>query len=256
MTKTLAAGQWVLAGLLDLLLPNTCAGCQAEALARGGLCEECSMELLRLVALPYCPRCGATLGLGVPVYPDGCPQCPTPLPRFSRVFRLGPYASPLRNIVRELKYHGQLGMCGRLGAMLAEAVAADERDAEFDLIVPVPMYWTRRLGRGANHAHLLADALAAELSLPVGPELARTRNTPPQVHMSRTKRIANVRGAFGVRHVPAIRDANVLLVDDVTTTGATANEAARQLRKAGAADVVLAVVAKAEKPVAYTRHWQ
>ena len=93
------------------------------------------------------------------------------------------------------------------------------------------------------------------LGLPVGDELVRVRNTPPQVNLSRTGRMANVRDAFAVRHAAGVRGANVVLTDDVTTTGATANEAARTLLRAGANDVTLAVLAKAEPPRAYAGHW-
>ncbi len=85
----------------------------------------------------------------------------------------------------------------------------------------------------------------------LGDQLIRVRHTPPQVHLPRTRRIENVRGAFAVRTKRRIEGARVVLVDDVTTTGATANEAARTLLKAGASNVHLAVIAKAEPPRAY-----
>lgn len=260
MTVALRALRQVAAGFIDLLLPGACAGCQRAAVDTAGLCDECGVRLLQLVALPYCRRCGATLRPNVPAYPDGCVECPNPLPRFSRVFRLGPYAPPLRNIVHDLKYRARMGVVARTMNLLAERIAEDAGDAPFDVIVPTPMHWSRRLGRGVDHARLLAETLAGGLArsgpaVPVGTELVRVRNTPPQVHMTRTQRIANVRGAFAVAHQPSIAGARVLLVDDVTTTCATAGEAARTLLRAGALDVALAVISKAEPPHAYTQHW-
>ena len=103
---------------------------------------------------------------------------------------------------------------------------------------------------------MLARAAAQPLGLPAGNELIRVRHTPPQVHLPRSRRIENVRGAFAVPHPGAIEAAAVLLVDDVTTTGATANEASRALLSAGASRVVLAVVSKTEPPTAYGQYWQ
>jgi ComF family protein len=235
----------------DLVLPGVCLGCgQAPALHKG-LCQACNERLLAVVALPYCPRCGATVGPGLPVTFDGCRACPAVLPRFSSVVRLGPYAPPLRSLVRLAKYHRLPGMRGRLADMLAVAAIVRLSGRVPDVVMPVPMHWRRRMWKGYDHARLLAAALAGKLRAPLGNELLRVRNTPPQVHLPRSRRIENVRNAFAVRNSACLREALVLLVDDVTTTGATACEAARTLLDAGAAQVVLAVVAKSEPPAAY-----
>ena len=118
------------------------------------------------------------------------------------------------------------------------------------------MHWLRRLGRGFDHARAIAAGLARELRLPLGRELVRVRNTLPQVHLPVSRRSANVRGAFAVRRGADVDGAGVLLVDDVTTTGATVNEAARVLLAAGAREVVVAVLAKAEPPAAYSASLQ
>ncbi|MGA2266692.1 MAG: ComF family protein [Phycisphaerae bacterium] len=239
-------------GLADLVLPAVCPGCNAaEADGGGGLCRDCQVKLLSLVALPYCPRCGTSVGPNIPLRTDGCSACPDTLPRFCQVVRLGPYAPPLRGIVRALKYWRQAPLAGRAGRLLAQAAATHLGEAAWDVVIPVPMHWRRRLSRPADHARIVAGQLAAGLGLPVGDELIRLRHTPPQAHLSRTRRIENIRGAFGIRRGGAIGGANVLLVDDVTTTGATANEAAKTLLAGGACKVALAVIAKAEPPTAY-----
>lgn len=238
-------------GILDLVLPDVCAACHGADAGEFGLCQACNLRLLELVALPYCIRCGASLPAGMSPREDGCPACPNPLPRFDRTVRLGPYADPLRVIIRELKYHRQDRMRRHLGALLGQAVAARCLGPSFDLVLPVPMHWRRRLIRGYDHARVLARAVAGELQIPVGDELARIRATPPQAHLPRSRRLENVRGAFAVSYLATIQAARVLLVDDVTTTGATANEAARTLLQAGASSVTLAVVCKSEPPKAY-----
>jgi len=241
-----------LGGLADLLLPKVCSTCGSGQVSAEGLCADCNVRLLSLVALPYCPRCGASVGPNVPAREDGCSTCPDPLPRFARVVRLGPYADPLRSAIRQIKYHRQEAMRYRLGRLLGQAVAAQDDDGRLDLVMPVPMHWRRRLARGYDHARLLASAVGKELRLPVGDELTRVRHTPPQANLPRTRRIENVRGAFSLASRAAIRGAAVMLVDDVTTTGATANEAARTLLDGGASRVDLAVIAKADPPRAYT----
>ena len=252
ITRLAAGVRTCLAGAGEVLVPQTCGACGARRPAEGGLCGECSLELLTFVALPYCPRCGHTLGPNIPPREGGCGGCPDPLPRFERVFRLGPYAGCLRRAVRDLKYHRHLAMRKRLTRLLAERVAASLPAGEvFDVVVPIPMHWLRRLARGFDHAGTIASALAARLGVPMGDELVRTRNTPPQAHLPRTRRIENVHGAFRVRSEATVRGASILLVDDVTTTGATANEAARTLLRADANRVALAVLAKAEPPTAY-----
>jgi len=244
-----------LSGAADLLLPPACAACGGAEAIEDRLCRPCAVELLSLVARPYCRRCGATVGPNIPDRDDGCSACPDPLPRFEAAVRLGPYAGPLRQIIRRWKYRRMEAMRGRLGRMLAQAVASRCAQARLDVVVPVPMHWWRRIRRGYDHALAIAGALAGELRLPLGRELVRVRDTRPQIELSRSRRAENVRGAFAAASPASLAGACVLLVDDVTTTGATANEAARTLLSAGASSVVLAVLAKAEPPRAYATRW-
>lgn len=235
----------------DLLLPGHCAACGEDRDSTEGLCNRCNLDLLKLVTLPYCPRCGSTLGANIPRYEDGCPQCPNPLPRFSRVVRIGPYAQPLRAAIRDLKYLRQDLLRQRTGRLLAQAVRVECVDEGFDVALPIPAHWLRRLARGRDHSHQLAEVVAKPLGILIGDELVRVRHTPPQTRLSRTRRIENVRGAFGLASKTSLAGARVLLIDDVTTTGATANEAAKVLLAGGALRVTLAVAAKAESPTAY-----
>jgi ComF family protein len=240
-----------LGGAADLLLPEVCAACGADHVAVEGLCKPCNLELLSLVALPACPRCATTLGPNIPARMDGCGACQATLPRFERAFRLGPYTGCLRLAIRGLKYHRYERLRGRLTVLLAERVRADGSGEPFDAVLPVPMHWRRRISRGFDHARSIAASLSRELGVPLGDDLARIRHTPPQVGLPRTRRLANVRGAFAVRSPATVQGASLLLVDDVTTTGATADEAARTLLAAGAHHVALAVLAKSEPPTAY-----
>lgn len=252
LASVLGRGITAFRGLAGLMLPESCAACANPDVSADGLCENCNIRLLNLVALPYCPRCGATLGPNITPWDDGCKLCPTPLPRFSRLFRLGPYAGPLRLGIQRVKYHREEALRHHLGTLLANVVSAGQNPAPPQVVLPVPMHWWRRLSRGYDHAGMLARTLARQLNLPLGDELVRIRHTPPQPGLSRKARVENVRGAFGLTATAGIRGARVLLVDDVTTTGATADEAVRTLLEGGASDVRLAVLAKADPPRAYS----
>jgi ComF family protein len=243
------------AAVRDLLLPCPCGGCGAAVPAAEGLCEACERALLERVALPYCPRCANTLGPNVPARPDGCADCPTPLPPWRSIVRLGPYGGPLKRCIHSLKFHRDTSLLVRLGGMLAEACRRDIEDEGdgIDLVQAVPSHWLRRLARGSDPAGQIAAALARRLKRPRGDELMRIRNTPPQVHLSRLARQQNVLGAFAARKGHDLDGAAVLLVDDVTTTGATLCEAAKTCLRCGARTVRAAVVAKAERPRAYLR---
>jgi len=250
------AVQDILRSVFRLILPRTCPACGTNHEAEGPFCERCGRRLLALAALAYCPRCGTTLGPALPGGEEGCPACPKVMPRHRRLVRLGPYADPLRPAIRRLKYRRATDASGPLSRLLAEAVAARCADLRPDVVVPVPMYWLRRVGRGWNHSAVLARGVARRIGLPMQEPLVRVRNTLPQVHLPVSRRSANVRGAFAVRRGADVDGAGVLLVDDVTTTGATVNEAARVLLAAGAREVVVAVLAKAEPPAAYSASLQ
>ena len=129
----------------------------------------------------------------------------------------------------------------------------DERATEtapWDLVVPVPLHWRRRLARGFNQAERIARPLAACLGVAYGSALRRRRATRAQARLGRAERLANPAGAFAVRHSPfpgrrlRLDGARVLLVDDVATTGATLEAAARALRVAGAESVTAVAVAR------------
>ncbi len=246
---TLPGVRYLLRGLGDLLFPETCL-CGANPGQADGLCEDCKVLLTQHVAVAFCPRCGASIGPNLRVY-ETCSACPNPLPRFEQVFRLGSYAPPIRTAICQLKYQGRLGPAEKLTDLLAGRIEAGI-ETPLDVVCPVPMHFWRRWTRGRDHADALAKRLGKRLSLPVGSLLRRIRNTPQQIHLSRTARRSNVRDAFASTR--PLDGASVLLVDDVTTTGATADECARMLKKAGASHVQLAVLAKAEPTAAYAEY--
>ena len=159
-----------------------------------------------------------------------------------------PYAvtrTPARQMILRLKYHGDMRAVPQMGRELCEKLRQRDWFQRVEGVVPVPLHWRRRLKRRFNQSELLARALAREAGKPLlSRALRRTRNTASQATLERSQRAGNVTGAFRVAQPGRVRDAVILLVDDVMTTGATAEGCAAALREAGAKAVYVAVYAR------------
>ncbi|MCE5267533.1 MAG: ComF family protein [Planctomycetaceae bacterium] len=235
----------------SLLFPPQCLYCGGELreqVADGGKSPFCGACLAGFGALDWhaCPRCGHELPQDGGSDADGCSNCKGRRLRFDTVVALGRYHGGLREGVLRMKRPAHDALSLGLGRLLAERRREHLAAFHADLIVPVPMFWRRHLGRGKNSPEVLAGCLANSLRIPMRRSLlVRCRNTLPQSGLAPSRRLTNVRGAFRVRRPAAVRNARVLLVDDVLTTGATCNEAAKMLKQAGATAVAVAVVARA-----------
>jgi ComF family protein len=138
--------------------------------------------------------------------------------------------------------------------MLAEAIQKLSTDADSVLVVTVPLHRSKRRERGFNQAELIARAALKNKGLPYELDadvLERTRPTVSQIGLTRSQRVENIRGAFRVRHLNQVVGRSIVLVDDVLTTGTTASECARVLRKAGAEKVLVATVARTLKEIGF-----
>lgn len=233
--------------LLSLLFPPRCAGC-----GRRGhwLCAGCT-ALLRPIAPPLCARCGEPL-------PEGrwerCRACREGGPFALDIARAAyPFAGPIRAAIHRFKYDGERARAEHLGAALVALPpflpAGAPPGLEPPLVVPVPLATARRRERGFNQAEDLARVLAAARGWSLDGGLERVRATRPQVGLDRAARQENVRGAFVWRGAP-LTGRRILLVDDVFTSGATAEACAVTLKAAGAAWVGLVAVAR---PVGHNR---
>ncbi|MFY7951871.1 MAG: ComF family protein, partial [Armatimonadaceae bacterium] len=190
-----------------------------------------------------CPRCSSQVGPHTDTT-SGCAVCRASRFHFTGATRLGPYDGLLREAVLKIKQPDGDGLAEALGRVFAEARDEVLRAANTGVIVPVPLHWGRVVSRGHNQAGGLARGLAAVLRQPVlRRALWRVKPTPRQSAGSREQRRANVVGAFRVPPWVRLTGVRVLLVDDVLTTGATADAAAHALRTAGAAQVHVAVLA-------------
>ena len=207
------------------------------------LCEPCQ-ELLVGTSSIRCLRCGSIVSA---LAGQNCLNCHKQRLRFDRVVTLGAYSGELRRSILQLKSAGHESLALALGTLLATRERASLQDAQAEAVLPIPMHWSRRLVRRTNSAEQLAAVIAAQLDVPLWHRpLRRVRATRKQGPMLRTERIRNVRGAFRVSRDFDVRGKRLVLVDDILTTGATCHEAAKVLKRAGAAAVTVAVLARAD----------
>jgi len=230
-------------GLLELLLPESCPVCDHPAvLLPEGLCCECLKQLTPLPA-SHCPRCSLPYP-GFTDTPHLCGRCNQNAPAFAMVIAVGLYLNTLQSAVNRFKNHPRPTLDRALGQLLAEAVERHSFSHAPDLLVPVPLHKIRLRQRGFNQSRLLAKEIARRCRIPLDDKLLeKIRPTPPQQGLPARLRLHNLRGALtATRH---LNGEHVLLVDDVMTTGTTADTCASVLLNAGASQVSVAVLARA-----------
>ncbi len=242
----------MLAHLLNFLYPPRCAAC-AERFGVEEMrlvCDPCLARMDRLTG-PLCIRCGIPLETTSSAERGRCARCIQSPPSFGKaraVARYHPSAegerTTLDSIIRRHKY----GLDQSLGRALAECLGDNLPVVaeDYDLVVPVPLHRARLRWRGFNQAALLAAAVARRFTLQLDVVcLGRVKPTSPQTMQDHRERMRNVRNAFAVKRPGRVAGRRVLLVDDVMTTGATADECARVLLAAGARGVDVLTLARA-----------
>jgi ComF family protein len=209
------------------------------------VCPACLRKPTAFIAEYFCRDCRTPFQNRFPLDEDGrCSLCRLGLNGFDAAYCFGAFEAELRELIHVFKYGRVQTLAGPLGRFLALALPRAE---EFDVVVPMPLYWTRRWTRGFNQSELLAREIARRASVPVRKVVRRAKPTTPQAGLTNAKRRANVRGAFQVRRPERVAGLRILLVDDVMTTGATASSCARELKRAGAARVTLLTVARVDR---------
>ena len=231
----------------ELLFPPACAVCE-ETIEREVsdaplFCATCRGELWSQVT--FCPRCA----LPCPNLPNptgDCPVCRTEKFAFDGARTLGVYEFALRQMILRIKHPAFEPLAIQLGKLLAERLRAEPFALPPTVVIPVPMHFLRRIWRGTSAADTMAQTVARELGLPCIADLIRCkRMLKKQASLPATERRNNVRGAFGVGWGFDLREARVLIVDDVITTGSTCHSIAKELKQAGVPQVYFAAVARA-----------
>jgi ComF family protein len=232
---------------LDVALPTLCPACR-ELVEGNGLCAGCWSKL-SFIARPYCER------LGIPFVYDPGPgilsmEAIADPPAYHRARAAVRYDDISRALVLALKYGDRLDLAPTMGRWTAHA--GREILSEADALVPVPLHWRRLWARRFNQSAALAAAISASSGVPVAmAALKRVKATAQQVGLSRAERAVNVQGAFRVPEEgkTEVRGRRLIVVDDVLTSGATAEGCAKALLRAGAANVDVLVFARVVDPV-------
>ncbi|MBB3047788.1 ComF family protein [Litorivivens lipolytica] len=225
------------------LFPGQCQLCLSPSRRPSDICIDCERDLPWLQAC--CRRCALPLATG-----DLCGHCLKQAPVFDQCIACWEYGFPIDALISRFKYHGDKA-CGALLAELAQTVFSQTGFSQtafskttVDMLIPVPMHWRRQLTRGYNQTEILANHWGYAFNIPVRHAIKRTKATPTQQGLSASARRRNLLGAFALPAPDAVRGKHVVLVDDVLTTGATANTLAAILRRAGAAEISIWCLAR------------
>jgi ComF family protein len=227
---------------LDTLYPPTCLACRAATDLHGALCPRC-WSAMRFIERPFCERLGTPfehdLGQGLI-----SPQAMADPPVFARARAVARFEDgPARTLAHRLKYSDRAELARPIARWMARAGA--DVLAEADLLTPVPLHALRLWRRRFNQAAALAAEISRQTGKPCDPSaLLRVKATRSQIGLTRAQRAENVQGAFRAAASAPVRGLNVVLIDDVLTSGATANAASRALLRAGAKRVDVLVFAR------------
>jgi ComF family protein len=220
--------------LIAVLIAPRCAACDAplDRPTMGAVCPRCWKAIVPLTP-PFCRQCGDPLPSWRVISLDAsrCPRCRRRGSAMSSARAVGPYDGALRSILHALKYGRHPSLAKPLAGLMA--ACAGDLLLDVDLVVPVPLHRRRLRQRGFNQA----EELAKHLGLRWKSVLRRTRATPSQTDLPAARRHANVKDAFALRRNCAVEGLTILLVDDVSTTGATLNACAAVLQRAGAGEI-------------------
>jgi len=232
--------------LLHWVFPVDCAACGQPAAERGlpFFCRAC-WETITPIDGPICPHCGQpfTSPIALAFSPrHQCRACRKSPPHFDRALSPYRYEGVLEQAIRLFKYRSKDALATPLADLM---LAWADRLPPMDLVMPVPLHPARLRTREFNQSLRLADRIAQRLGLPHSFEhLERIRATRPQTELDRKDRARNVRRAFAVQGAERLKGCRILLVDDVFTTGATVNDCARALKRAGADSVTILTLAR------------
>lgn len=230
--------------IIGLVFPSRCHICESplDPSSDSPLCLEHLRDIV-WTALPVCSKCGRKM-FGRSVEALVCAKCRSMSIYYDAGYSACRFADPVKELIHRFKYGKRRYLSFFLGGLLLDYLRERADVTCFDAIVPVPLHWWRYYRRGFNQAADLAKPLSKHFRIPIMKRnLRRVRYTSPQVGLSPQERRANIRNAFRVAHPPKMEGKKLLLVDDVITSGATLNECARVLKKAGATEVTIITLA-------------
>lgn len=239
--------QRLLASPLNLVYPVSCPLCGSPDPScdtqETHLCDDCRRQLLP-ESDSFCRRCGAVVGPHL-LADTRCYHCRNDRFTFSETVALGTYSGELRNAIRRSQQGGRADLVGALIGLLWEVHEPRLREWRIDLVTGIAQHWRKRLAGNLNTSAELGQLLARKLGAPFARKLLlKTRHTPDQVQLTPTDRRRNLKEAFRVSFPSLARGRRILLVDDVLTTGSTAEACARALKAADASEIFVAVAGR------------
>lgn len=221
--------------VINLLFPPVCPICSARVETHGELCDDC-FGYFDWIDGPHCACCGYP-------FPDEyesnkksmCPMCAAGKNELEFMRAACVYDDMSRSVMLPFKHGGRI----KFARFMSHAMIWALRDVDIkpDLVMPVPLANRRLFQRGYNQATLLAQEIARAYGVPIDFNSVHRKYRPNMGHKTHAQRVAHIRGVFSVLNREALRGKNILLVDDVMTSGATFNELSRVLRRAGAAEI-------------------
>ncbi len=221
-----------LKGFVNIICPISCFACGKKLNLENKLplCAEC-FQKIKWNPLPYCSRCGRSLSANIRYSPI-CAECKNAGFRFTRAWSCCLYEGVIKEVIVRFKYSESMYLIPIFKEILKKFIR-ENIDANFvDIIIPVPLFNSKLRERGFNQSEIIASLVEEILNKPVLADiLKKIRPTKPQQELSRNARLSNLKDAFSVTRPDYIRDKNVLLIDDVLTTGATLNECAKVLKE-------------------------
>jgi len=228
--------------ILDVLYPQEldCAVCgnKLKEGAMNGICAFC-INILPLINSNYCKRCGKPENNSG----ESCVECDGIQYYFDQALSVFEYSSAVQRLIFRFKYRNETQLSRVLGNFMAQRLR-EQKDWRYDAIVPVPLHRKRQSERGFNQALLLTSAISQIVDVPVVENtLFRTKQTPVQAGLGRHERFANMKHAFSVSNNTRIKGKNIVLVDDIYTTGSTTSDCSRALLDAGALKVYVLTLA-------------
>lgn len=227
--------------LLDIFFPPFCLNCQKHLNVAQFLCNDC-FGAIKLNSAPFCPVCRKRLAENK--------ICRHGRQRFSYLLlAASSYDDPiLKNLIHYYKYKSFKNLTPLLGEIIIKYI--NSLSSKFcilnSVIVPIPLYPSRERKRGFNQAKLLAEFVGQKLNLELAAALKKIKNIKPQAQLkSGEERIKNIEGCFGITNPEFVKNKNIILIDDVFTSGATMNEAVKTLKQNGARKIIALVLARA-----------
>jgi ComF family protein len=231
--------------ITDIIFPPQCISCAAilQPITEKVFCSACR-EKVNFLTGSLCPICGITF-FDSPSESHLCGNCLENRPYFSSARAVASYETIILNAIHQFKYGRDLSTGVLLASLMADFSFPDFDSHEYSLIIPVPLHIKKLRKRGFNQSIILADAIGEKWQVPVKFSLLkRCKFTLTQTGLDKKERQRNIKGAFEVRYNEKIAGRNIILVDDVYTTGATLNECAKILIKAGAQKVAVLTLAR------------